>query len=473
MPLGRACQCHLADSSTPLRSRGGVEPSRVIPRWLFDPGSHTESPHKKRTGENMKLRKLLTLATKVAAVGLLGGVAHAGYFQWETVTAPVGSNASCGNGTPYRFFVNRTPFSTKTVVMFEGGGACWDQGACKGGTLLDAANPDGIPANYMTDFNRMAHLGLVTPFTARVHPLQAVQTQSWNIVYVPYCTGDVHAGNRTVVYDNADPANPLAYMHRGAINSRYVANWLGANLPRPDHLLMTGFSAGGVGSSVNYATFRQALNPKKMALLADSGPLMMAPRNGDPAQYPSLPLHNKIREAWGLDGPKGLLTELLAQYPNLVDPNNLGTANVGLAKLFPNDRLGMAVFQEDAIYSAFSYQKFFPDIANAPSEEERLKRLNVRWRLDLKNLQASVAGQPNLGYYVPNKRVFNGSHCLTILTFGGTSIAERRLPSVGVFVDNLLDGTGPVLRAEELNPTTQRVYLSDWFADWIAPFIPI
>ena len=162
----------------------------------------------------MSLRSQLLKASQ--ALGMSVGLslactaAQAGYFQWEAVELPAASGASCGNGSPYRFFVNRTPFTSKTVVMFEGGGACWDQGACKGGTLLDAVNPDGIPANYMTDFNRQAHWGLVTPFTARIDPLQAVQTQGWNIVYLTYCTGDVHTGNKVAVYDNVDPANPMA-----------------------------------------------------------------------------------------------------------------------------------------------------------------------------------------------------------------------------------------------------------------------
>ena len=33
-------------------------------------------------------------------------------------------------------------------------------------------------------------------------------------------------------------------------------------------------------------------------------------------------------------------------------------------------------------------------------------------------------------------------------------------------------GKGAVMRAYEETPTTQRVLLSDMFADWIAPLIP-
>lgn len=422
---------------------------------------------------HMTLQSLLTHTAKALAATLLTSVAaHAAYFKWEMIELPASSGASCGNGTPYRFFVNRTPFTSKSVVMFEGGGACWDQAACKGGTLLDAVNPDGIPTNYMTDWDRQAHLGLVTPFTMRLHPLQAVQTQDWNIVYLTYCTGDVHTGNKTTVYDNVDPANPMAYNHRGAVNAQAVANWMKANLKQPDHLLLTGFSAGGVGSTANYAAFRSTLNPKKMALLADSGPLFSVPRTATPAQAPSVLLHNKIRTVWGLDGPDGLVTKLIAKYPTAGSADNLGTISTGLGKIFPNDRIGYTMFQEDTNFSAFSYQKFYPEIANAPTNEERLKLINVKWRQEMTPWKAMLETQPNVGYYVPNKRDINGSHCTTIVTFGGTSIVEKKLSNVGVFLDNLLDGKGTPIRAFEQNPTTQRVLLSDMFADWIAPLIP-
>ena len=421
----------------------------------------------------MNTRSLLRTLTQAVGVTLLTGLAaHAAYFKWETVELPASSGATCGNGTPYRFFVNRTPFTSKTVVMFEGGGACWDQGACKGGTLLDAVNPDGIPANYMTDWNRQAHLGLVTPFTTRVNPLTTIQTQDWNIVYLTYCTGDVHTGNKAAVYNNLDPANPMTYQHKGAVNTEAVAKWMAANLKQPDHLLLTGFSAGGVGSAANYPMFRNTVKPKKMALLADSGPLFSVPRTATPQQAPSVLLHNKIRDVWGLDGTDGLVTKLIKQYPTAGSADNLGSISAGLGKIFPNDRIGYAVFQEDTNFSAFSYQKFYPEIANAATNDERLSLLNVKWRQEIKPWMAMLDTQPNVGYYIPNKRDINGSHCLTIVTFGGTSIVEKKLNSVEVFLNNLLDGKGTPIRAFEANPTTQRVLLSDMFADWLAPLVP-
>ncbi|MBI5924356.1 MAG: hypothetical protein HY836_02045 [Aquabacterium sp.] len=402
----------------------------------------------------MTLNSLIKAASKAVGISLLCSIAaQAAYLKWEMVELPASSGASCGNGTPYRFFVNRTPFTSKTVVMYEGGGACWEKGTCenKAGTLLGAVNPDGIPTNYMSDWNRQAHLGLVTPFTTRVNPLTSTQTQSWNIVYLTYCTGDVHAGNKVTTY--TDDAGSVAWYHRGAVNAKAVSNWMAANLPKPDVLLLTGFSAGGTGSTVNFPYMRTVTKANKAALLADSGPLFWAPRNSTPEQSPSLPLHNKIREVWGLDEPNGLATELITKYPTAGDTNNLGSMTAGLSKIFPNDRIGYAMFQEDTNYSAFSYEKFYTEISGAATPEARLAALNSRWRQDINTMVAHLPAGPNLGYYLPNYREINGAHCLTIVTFGDTGIKEAKLAGVGTFLDNLLDFSGkkPVIRSLELS----------------------
>lgn len=389
----------------------------------------------------------------VAALLASGSALAQTYYKWESVEMPASTGASCGNGTPYRIFVNRTPKTSKTVVMFEGGGACWAKGPCNGeGGLLGASNPKGVPANYMSSLT-MAAYGLVTPFTSRVNPFTSIQTQSWNIIYVPYCTGDVHTGNKTGVYPDADPTKPaLTYLHRGARNGEALANWIAQNMPKPDHLLVTGFSAGGAGSTSNYGVLREAIQPKLSTLLADSGPLMQAPRGGQAA---SLKLHEKIREAWGLDGPDGLVTKLMARYPGYGDANNLGSLTPAMAQVYPQDRFGYAVFQADSIYSDFSYRDFYPEIAAATSASAREPLLLAKWKPEIKAWTDAMKPYPNIGFYVPYKRNLIGSHCLTIVGFGGTAIKEANYRSVETFLDNLISRTGTVIKAYETDPTVQ------------------
>ena len=173
----------------------------------------------------------LNRALSTFALLLAAPLAQAGYFQWEMVELPPETGAACGDGSPYRFFVNRTPLSKDIVISYEGGGACWDQKACLGEGHLSAANPNGIPADYMQSAN--VAFGLVTPFTARNDPAQQVQTQSWNMVFLPYCTGDVHSGSKVAVYDDAYPATPRVEYHRGQANVTAAAQWLRSHLGQP------------------------------------------------------------------------------------------------------------------------------------------------------------------------------------------------------------------------------------------------
>lgn len=410
------------------------------------------------------------LLSAVALAALVPLASHAGYYKWEAVELAANTGAACGDGSPYRFFVNRTPFSSKTVVIFEGGGACWDQNSCTGKgdgplgiSILSASNPNGIPADYMTNvFNvlnggmsGLALGGLITPFSMRMHPLQRVQTQSWNIVYAPYCTGDVHTGNKVTTYTDADAANPRVQYHRGSANGLAMANWLAANFKRPDQLLVTGFSAGGAGSTANYGWLRLAMNPKKSALLADSGPLFQVNRTDSPEVSPSVKLHNKIRDVWGLDGANGLVTKLLTMYPDAGTAENLGSLTTGLARIFPQDRLNFSVFQQDAIYSAFSYTPFYPEIAAAESGVPRDTLINQKWAPEVRKWVDAMKPYPNVGYYVPYYRDFLKSHTLTTLTFSGTAIKEANIDGLNVVVDDLIDGKGTPIRAFETQRNLQ------------------
>ncbi len=406
------------------------------------------------------MRTVLRQGLLAAAAFVLPALAQAGYFQWDMVELPASTGASCGNGTPYRFFVNRTPFTRDTVVMYEGGGACWDQAACLGVGKLSASNPDGIPTDYLNQFNSAAW-GLVTPFTFRLDPFQAAPTQAWNMVYLPYCTGDVHTGSAVKVYTDADPAHPRVQYHRGQANVRAAAQWLRANTGRPAQLLLTGFSAGGVGSTATYALMRDALQPTgRSQLLADSGPLFPAPRSSTPAQSPSLPLHNKIREVWGLDTPQGLVSSFasIAGF----DTNNLGSIGGALARRYPSDRFGYLLFQADGNFSSFSYAKFYPDIAAAPDDATRRALINQRWRQDIAQWLPTLAAQPNVGYHIATWRAFNDSHCLTIVDWVDTGIEELGSDTIAPFVDNVLARSAPPQRNIEIDQVSDYYRPPSW-----------
>ena len=95
----------------------------------------------------------------------------------------------CGNGSQYKFFVNYKEGAKDLMIMLEPGGACWDYDGCSGKSDLGAAHPDGIPDDLMKDSGQSAN---ISPLIRR--DVEG-PTQDFNMVYVPYCTGDVHGGD--------------------------------------------------------------------------------------------------------------------------------------------------------------------------------------------------------------------------------------------------------------------------------------
>ncbi|MFN8644880.1 MAG: hypothetical protein U0802_25625 [Candidatus Binatia bacterium] len=69
--------------------------------------------------------------------------------------------------------------------------------------VLGAAHPNGIPADYIHDFEPTYVSPLINgadPGIPLFRSKTNIATNGFDMVYVPYCTGDVHVGNRVVTY---------------------------------------------------------------------------------------------------------------------------------------------------------------------------------------------------------------------------------------------------------------------------------
>jgi hypothetical protein len=327
-------------------------------------------------------------------------------YAWQKVELP---GTQCGNGSQYKFWVHRTG-SPNLLFLFEGGGACWDFNTCSGRAgVLGAANPNGLPDDYITQFTAKYVSPIVNgadpgvPFRSR----RDLITKGWNIVYMPYCTGDVHIGNNVKEY--ADPTGqnpPLTWYHSGYKNTIAAANWARTQFPSVQKLLVTGYSAGGTATSSSYYFLRKALNPARGYLLNDSGPIYLAPN----ISYRSRPLHDKIRASWSLDS-------VFAQLPASFDPNDMGTINRMVATEFPNDQLAYTAYTRDYNYSRFSY-----DLFQSPNDMESVLSY---WKQDQDRLVQNLSLYNNYSYFIPHHRPINDSHCSTIITFIGAHACQR------------------------------------------------
>jgi len=327
-------------------------------------------------------------------------------FAWEKVALP---GTQCGNGSQYKFFARRTS-SPNLLVFFEGGGACWDYNTCSGRDgILGAANPNGIADDYMTQFTAK----FVSPIVNGADPglpLRArtdLVTKDWNIIYMPYCTGDVHIGNKSATYvDPTGAQPPLAWKHAGYTNTLAAIGWAHQQFPNIAKLLVTGFSAGGTATAAGYFFVRRGLNPQKGFYLDDSGPIYPAPN----ASFNSRPLHDQIRASWNLES-------VFSTLPASFDRNDFGSINRMVATEFPGDQIGYTAYTRDFNYSRFSYERFL-----TPNDKESVLSY---WDEDEDNLVAQLDGFANTSYFLPFERQINASHCSTIITFIGSHACQR------------------------------------------------
>ena len=96
--------------------------------------------------------------------------------------------------------------------------------------------------------------------------------RDWNVVFVPYCTGDVHWGD-AVVDHAARPANSsVTIHHKGYVNAQVAEKWAREHFVNPDAVFVTGSSAGAYGAIVNSLPLQEDVWPSShFDVLGDAG----------------------------------------------------------------------------------------------------------------------------------------------------------------------------------------------------------
>ncbi|MFW6067769.1 MAG: pectin acetylesterase-family hydrolase, partial [Myxococcota bacterium] len=190
---------------------------------------------------------------------------------WEWV--PV-EGAVCRNGDPTGFAVNFDSSSSRVMIYLEGGGACFENFTC--GTNPRTFDPEEWGGRSGGIFDR-------------THPDNPVA--DWNFVYVPYCTGDVHAGlAEDVEVPGVDGLQQfVGYRNVGLFLERIVPTF-----PDAEVVLLTGVSAGGFGAAANAEQVQRDFGSTPVVLLDDSGPPMSS-------EFIRPCLQAQWRELWGLE----------------------------------------------------------------------------------------------------------------------------------------------------------------------------
>ena len=188
-------------------------------------------------------------------------------------------DAFCANGTTTGIGVNLTDRGDNALIYMEGGGACWDNFTCY--VLQTAAN---IQSGYgESDFATTSQGLDSAALFDRNNPANPFRDYSY--IYIPYCTGDVHAGNNVTDYNGRET------MHVGYNNTTAYLDRIAATFPEADRIVLSGSSAGGFGAGFNWGRTQDLFNSIRVDLIDDSGPPL-------PPPYLSESLEQSWRTSW-------------------------------------------------------------------------------------------------------------------------------------------------------------------------------
>jgi hypothetical protein len=218
------------------------------------------------------------------------------------------------------------PADAPIVFFLNGGGACWDSFTCSQGIATTGpfqaaealAQVAALPGSIL-DRTVLTPLGLGDA----------------TLVFVPYCTGDVHSGDNVAVYSPTQ-----TWHHKGRANLVAFLTRLAPTFPLARAIVVTGSSAGGFGALANYPLFRSYWPAAQGALVDDSGPPLIGtavPSASLAAWYAS----------WNL-GPaldpycSGCRTDLSRSVDEI-------------ASRFPSDRLALLSYTQDYTVRTFFF----------------------------------------------------------------------------------------------------------------------
>ena len=184
--------------------------------------------------------------------------------EWHTVSFK--GNTMCSDGSEFAIFV-RKGASKNFLIHFSGGGACWDDASCgQPISLMSAFDGDSreLKSFYIPSMLRLFPK-VLTGLTDTENPTNAFR--DWTIVFIPYCTGDLHIGNVTNSYTfNGKKFN---IHHNGRNNSLSALTWVFANFKEADKIMVSGESAGAYGSAFWMPYIADHYSGKKIYQLSD------------------------------------------------------------------------------------------------------------------------------------------------------------------------------------------------------------
>jgi len=234
-----------------------------------------------------------------------------GSWQWVDV-----EGTQCMNGKQTGVYVRYSQYGNKNLgIYLYGGGACFNSLTC---TTAATKNPH--PGD-------MGSKGIFQPRTD--NPLY-----DYNWVTVPYCTGDVHAGQAEAKIGLADRR------FSGAANLQLILERAVVTFTDAATLFVTGESAGGFGSLAAYPAIREHFPNSRGVLMDDSGQIL-------DDKYLQPCLVEEWRQVWNINA------NLPSDCPCNNDAGNLASAWAYEREKYPQDSFSLISSVNDVVISTF------------------------------------------------------------------------------------------------------------------------
>ncbi len=244
---------------------------------------------------------------------------------WQWIPFP---DSTCANGSPSGVAVS-PGLGPDLVVFLDGGGACWDAWSCD--FFSTAVDRTYGPDKFAIEIQQYL------PGSLLDRTILPAAVAGATLVFVPYCTGDVHGGDNVATYSMAGIPTST-WDHVGHRNLMLYLARLAATWPSPRKLVVAGSSAGGFGALANYAAFRWYWPGAAGYLLDDSGPPLIG-NAIDPAR------RNGWYDSWHL----GVSLDAVS-----VDcRSDMSLAVLSLSSDHRADRLAILSRQDDVVMGTF------------------------------------------------------------------------------------------------------------------------
>jgi len=299
--------------------------------------------------------------------------------------APACSACPTCTSDKFTFFVKKGTVN-KLVIYFQGGGACWGSINCLYFPTYTYNEQQFETIEMFSNTEGMGIFDTANP---------ANPFKNWYMVYIPYCTGDIHWGASDTEYpDIMDLIPELDFwtiQHHGFVNFQVVLKWIEANFERPRKIFVTGISAGSYGAIGGFPFIKEAFPLSRVYVLGDAA---YGVSSEDFNSY-SIPNWNTQVPDW------------IPGYENGFDPNKT-TADVfrDYANYYPFSKVAQYTTAWDATqawYYNLQLDNEFGPIMYQPLLWENLPYPDIWCDFHAQMLDFAydtAAGAPNYRYYI-------------------------------------------------------------------------